>query len=202
VIVVDVSSTISIAITVVASPIVATRDLALGAIGAAIVSGVAHLAKDVFRRFAKEASLQTLNLLMVEQTVELSLLLKSLKKLRDRFDGCTLQRFSAENELLMVAFVVRHIVPLKSERIRRLRNFASGEDLGNVKHLLKLLRVQARGGNELLYQAIIAARLHINILQVAGLVVIEHFFDEKADSAIEILFRLAVAGESSSRGSG
>ena len=141
------------------------RDLALGAIGAAIVSGVAHLATDVFRRFAKEASLQTLNLLMVEQTVELSLLVKSLKKLCDRFDGCTLQHFSAENELLTVAFVVRHIVPLKSERVRRLQNVAGGEDLGDAKHLLKPLRVQARGGNELLYQAIIAARLHINAVQ-------------------------------------
>jgi hypothetical protein len=31
-------------------------------------------------------------------------------------------------------------------------------------------------------------------LQVAGLVVIERIFDEKAGSVIEILFRLAVAG--------
>jgi len=143
-----------------------------------------HLATDVFRRFAKEASLQTLNLLTVERTVELSLLVKSLKKLLDRFDGCTLQRFAAEN---------RHIVPLKSERVRRLRDVAGGEDLGDAKHLLKPLCMQAWGGNELLYQAI-NARLHINILQVAGLVIIERFFDEKANSAIEILFCLAVAG--------
>ena len=40
----------------------------------------------------------------------------------------------------------------------------------------------------------IANRLHINILQIVGLFVVEHFFDKKADSAIEIIFRLAVAG--------
>ena len=54
-IVVNVSLTISVAVDVVASPIVTTRNLALGAIGAAIVSGVMHLATEVLRRFAKEA---------------------------------------------------------------------------------------------------------------------------------------------------
>ena len=47
-IVVDVSSTISVAIGIVASPIIATRDLALGAIGVAIVGSVVHLAIEVF----------------------------------------------------------------------------------------------------------------------------------------------------------
>ncbi len=150
-IVVDVSSTISVAIGVVASPIVAMCDLALGAIGAAIVGGVAHLATEVFRRFAKEAFHQTLDLLMVERTVELFLLVKSLKKLRDRFDGRVLKRFTAENELLAVAVVVRHVVPLQSERVRQLRDVAYREDLGDAKHLLILLRVQARGGHEILH---------------------------------------------------
>jgi hypothetical protein len=72
-IVANVLSTISVAIDVVASPIAATHDLALGAIGAAIVGGVAHLATEVFRRFVKEAFLQTLNLLRFEQTVKLFL---------------------------------------------------------------------------------------------------------------------------------
>ena len=72
-IITDVSSTISVAIGIVASPIIATRNLALGAIGAAIVGGVVHLAMEVFRCFAKEAFLQTLDLLMVEQTVKLFL---------------------------------------------------------------------------------------------------------------------------------
>ena len=144
-IVVDVSSTISVAIAVVASPIVATRDLALGAIGAAIIGGVAHLAMEVFRRFAKEAFLQTLDLLTVEQTAELFLLLKSLKKLCDHFDSRVLKRFTAKNELLAVAFVVQHVVPLQSEQVRRLWDVTGQEDLGNAKHLLKPLRVQARG---------------------------------------------------------
>ena len=72
-IVANVSSMILVAIDVVASPIAATHDLALGAIGAAIVGGVAHLATEVFRRFVKEAFLQTLNLLRFEQTVKLFL---------------------------------------------------------------------------------------------------------------------------------
>ena len=72
-IIIDVSPTILVAIGVVASPIIATCDLALGAIGVAIVSGVSHLVTEVFRRFAKEAFLQTLDLLMVEQTVKLFL---------------------------------------------------------------------------------------------------------------------------------
>ena len=42
-----------------------------------------------------------LDLLTVEQTVELFLLVKSLKKLSDHFDG-----FTAKNKLLVVAFVV------------------------------------------------------------------------------------------------
>ena len=41
-IVINVSSTILVAVNIVALPIVATRDLALGAIGAALVGGVAH----------------------------------------------------------------------------------------------------------------------------------------------------------------
>ena len=57
----------------VALSIIATRDLKLGAIGAVIVSSVTHLATEVFQRFAKEAFLQTLDLLMVEQTVKLFL---------------------------------------------------------------------------------------------------------------------------------
>jgi len=86
VIVVNVSSTISIAIGAVAS---------LGAISAVIVGGIAHLATEVFLRFAKEAFLQTLDLLTVEQTAELLLLVKSLKKLCDCFDGRVLKRFTA-----------------------------------------------------------------------------------------------------------
>ncbi len=134
---------ILVAIVVVALPIVTTHDLALGAIGVAIVGGVMHLATEVIRRFAKEVFLQTLDLPTIERTVELFLLVKSLKKLRDRFDGHVLKRFIAENELLAVAFVVRHVVPLKSKRVRRLWNVAGWEDLGDAKHLLK------RGGNEM-----------------------------------------------------
>jgi len=147
----DVLSAISVVIDVVASLIIATRDLALGAIGAAIVGGVVHLAKEVFRRFAKEAFLQTLDLLTVEQTVELFLLVKSLKKLIDRFDGRVLKHFTTKNELLMVAFVVQHVIPRQSERVQRLRDVAGREDLGDAKHLLKLLCVQARGGHEILH---------------------------------------------------
>ena len=51
--------TILIAINVIASPIVATHDLALDAIGATTVGDVTHLATKVFRRFAKEAFLET-----------------------------------------------------------------------------------------------------------------------------------------------
>ena len=46
-IVVNVSSMILVAVDVVASPIIATRDLALGVIGAAIIGGVTHLAMEV-----------------------------------------------------------------------------------------------------------------------------------------------------------
>ena len=72
-IVANVSSMISVAIDVVASPIAATHDLTLGVIGAAIVGGIAHLSTEVFRHFVKEAFLQTLNLLRFEQTVKLFL---------------------------------------------------------------------------------------------------------------------------------
>ena len=124
------------------------RDLAHGTIGAAIVGGVPHLATEIFLHFAKEAFLQTLDLLMVKQTIKLFLLVKSLKKLRDRLDGRVLKHFTAKNELLVVAFVVRHVVPLQSERVRRLWDVADREDLRDAKHLLKPLCVQVRGGHE------------------------------------------------------
>ena len=79
-IVINVSSTILVAVNIVALPIVATRDLALGAIGAAIVGGVAHLAMEVLRCFVKEAFFQPLSLLTVEQTVEFFLVVETMKK--------------------------------------------------------------------------------------------------------------------------
>ena len=118
-------------------------DLKLGAIGAAIVGSVAHLATEVFQCFAKEAFLQMLDLLMVEQTIKLFLLVKSLKKLCDHFDGCILERFTAKNKLLAV---VRHVIPLQSKRVQRLWNVTGREDLGDAKHLPKPLRMQVRGG--------------------------------------------------------
>ena len=145
-IVVDVLLTISIAVNVVVPPIVATRDLALGAIGAAIVGGVTYLATEVLRRFAKEAFFQPLNLLTVEQTLKFFLLVESLKKGCDRFNGRVLQRLSAENELLAVAFMVRHIIPLERERVQWFWDVASRQKLGNTKHLFKPLRVQTGGG--------------------------------------------------------
>jgi hypothetical protein len=69
-----------VAVDVVALPIVATRNLTLGAIGLAIVGNVAHLATEVLRRFAKEAFFQPLNLLTIERTTKFFLLVESLKK--------------------------------------------------------------------------------------------------------------------------
>ena len=146
-IVVNVSSTILVAVNVVALPIVTTRDLALGAIGAAIVGGVTYLATEVLRRFAKEAFFQPLNLLTVELTVQFFLLVESLKKGCDRFDGRVLQRLSAENKLLAVALMIGHIIPLERERARWFWIVASWQELGDAKHLFKPLRVQTGGGS-------------------------------------------------------
>ena len=48
--------------------------------------------------------------------------------------------------------------------------------------------MEAWRGQEILRQAIVAARRHVDVLQVAGLVIIEDFFDEKLDGSSEILF--------------
>jgi len=87
--IVVVLSTISIviAIVVVESSLVATRDLALRTIGATAIRRVAHLASEIIRRLSKEAFFNPLDLLTVERTVELLLLLKSLEERRDRIDS-------------------------------------------------------------------------------------------------------------------
>ena len=162
--------------------------------GATIVGGAANLAAESFRRLAEEELLVTFDRLAVERSVALFLLVESLKKGRDRLEGRVLQRFAAEDVLFAVALVVRHVVPLERERFGRLREVPGRKQLGDAQHFFESLRVEPRGGHEILREAIIAARLHINILQVAGLFVVERFFDEKRDGAIEIIFRLAVAG--------
>jgi len=90
VVIVVVLSTILIAIAIVAVElsIVGTRDLVLGAIGLTAIRSAAHLAPEIFRRLLKEAFFELLDLLTVEQTVELLLLIKSLEERRDRIEGC------------------------------------------------------------------------------------------------------------------
>jgi len=104
--IVVVTSAVSAAFDVVASSIVATRELASRAMGATIVGGAANLAAESFRRLAEWELLVTFDRLAVERSVALFLLVESLKKGRNRLEGRVLQRFAAEDVYFAIALVV------------------------------------------------------------------------------------------------
>ena len=66
VVIVVVTSAVSAAFDVVASPIIAVRDLTFSTMGATIVSGAADPAANAFCRFAEEPFPQPLDLLSLE----------------------------------------------------------------------------------------------------------------------------------------
>ena len=86
------------------------------------------------------------------------------------------------------------IIPLERERIVRVGDVAGREFLGDAQHLLEPLHLEAWRGQEILRQAIVAARRHVDVLQVAGLVIIEDFFDEKLGCSSEFIFFMVGGG--------
>lgn len=144
-IVVNVLLAVSSTLNIVALPIVAMRNLAFDAIGAAIVGNVAHLATKILPRLVQEVLLQPLDLLAVKQAIEAFSAVESLEKHCDRLEHRVLQHFTAKNKLLAVAFMVRHIIPLERERTQWFWDVASGQKLSDAKHLFEPLHVQMGG---------------------------------------------------------
>jgi hypothetical protein len=116
----------------VAASIITKSDLASGAMAAPAVGGLADTSMEPLRSFTKETLANTIRLLAFDCTIELFLLKESLKKSRDGLDGLVVKRFSAQDELLAVVLVVRHVVPLKRKLIQRFQDVARLKKLGNA----------------------------------------------------------------------
>ena len=88
----------------------------------------------------------TVCLLVFDCTVELFLLKESLKKGHHRLNSLIVKHFAAQYELVPVAPVVGHVVPLERKPVQRFRDDTRRKKLGNVEHFLETVQMHVWRG--------------------------------------------------------
>jgi hypothetical protein len=178
-------------IDVVVLPVVAKSNLGFGAMTALAIQNLAEPSAELLQSFPEEMLADTIRPLAFDCPAELFLLKDSLEKGCGGLNGLIVENFTAQNKLLVIVLVVRHIVQLQRKRLGRFWDFTSQKELGSAKHLLKPVQMHAGQSQNVLCKAVITPGLQIDILQVSGLLVIKYFADKKLDCMIKVFFFIA-----------